>query len=184
MRRLLLLLIVAFGISSGPAAAIGADAIINFHNAVRSGDVSTVRTMLATDPSLARSVDEYKFQPVHLLDMECNEEILDLLLANGADINARNDEGVTLLHIVTDPVAVDFLVRRGADIEAKDIRGWPPLMMQANNQDNGADVVSALLAHGANLNAKGTDGESALLLARQTGDEEFMKVLKSAGTKD
>ena len=83
MRRLLLLLIAAFGISSGPAAAIDADAIINFHNAVRSGDVSSVRVMLAADPALATSVDAYRFQPVHLLDMECNEEILDLLLANG-----------------------------------------------------------------------------------------------------
>lgn len=41
--------------------------------------------------------------------MVCNEDILDLLLANGADINARNDEGVTLLHIVTDPDAIDLL---------------------------------------------------------------------------
>ena len=90
---------------------------------------------------------------------------------------------MTLLHIVTDPVAVDLLVRRGADIEAR-IYVVAPLIMQANNQDSGPDVVSALLAHGANPNAKGADGESALLFARQTGDEEFMTVLKSAEARD
>ncbi|WP_164829478.1 hypothetical protein [Sinorhizobium meliloti] len=43
-----------------------------------------MRTMLASNPSLATSVDEHQFQPIHILDMECNEDILDLLLANGA----------------------------------------------------------------------------------------------------
>lgn len=57
--------------------------------------------MLASNPSLATSVDEHQFQPIHILDMECNEDILDLLLANGADINARNDEGVTLAFTLT-----------------------------------------------------------------------------------
>lgn len=118
---------------------------------------------------------EHKFQPIHLLDMECNAQILALLLANEADINARNDEGVTLLHIVTDPAAVDLLIRKGADIEAKDVCGWTPLIEQANNQDNGPDVVAALLAHGAKPNAKGSHGETALLFARETGDEDFIK---------
>jgi ankyrin repeat protein len=79
---------------------------------------------------------------------------------------------------VTDPDAVDLLIRRGADIEAKDVRGWTPLIEQANNQDNGPDVVAALLAH------KGPHGETALSFARETGDEEFIKVLVSAGATD
>jgi ankyrin repeat protein len=160
------------------------DTIKKFHVAVHIGDVETVKTMVAADPALATSVDEYKFQPVHLLDMYFDEEILDLLLTNGADINARNDEGVTLLHIVTDPDAVAVLMGKGADIEARTLRGWTPLIMQANNQQNGSDVVAALLANGANPNARGNGGESALSFARQTGNDEFMRVLIAAGAKD
>lgn len=184
MRKLLFLMISFFGISVGHAGAADAGSVAKFHNAVQAGDVNAVRTMLASNSSLATSLDEHKYQPIHLLDMECNEDILDLLLANGADINARNDEGVTLLHIVTDPDAIDLLVRRGADIETKDIRGWTPLIEQANNQDNGPDVVAALLAHGANPNATGSNGETPLSFARETGDEEFIKVLISAGAND
>lgn len=184
MRKFFVLMISLFGISTGQAGAQDAGSVAKFHNAVQLGDANAVRTMLFTNPSLATSVDEHKFQPIHLLDMECNEDILDLLLANGADINARNDEGVTLLHIVTDPDAIDLLIRRGADIEARDIRGWTPLIEQANNQDNGPDVTAALLDYGANPNATGTGGETALSFARQTGDEEFLKVLISAGAKD
>jgi ankyrin repeat protein len=109
---------------------------------------------------------------------------LDLILANGADINARNDEGVTLLHIITDPDAIVLLVGKGADLEARDKRGWTPLIMQATNQQNGTDVVAALLVNGANPNAKGNNGESALSFARKRGDAELMEILTKAGAKD
>jgi hypothetical protein len=75
-----------------------------FHHAVHIGDINTVRLMISADP--ATSTREYEFQPIHLLDVYFEEEILDLLPANGADINARNDEGVTLPHIITDPHAI------------------------------------------------------------------------------
>lgn len=57
------------------------------------------------------------------------------------------------------------------------------MIKQATNQDNGPDVVAALLAHGANPNATGPDGETALYFARESGDDDFIKVLISAGAK-
>lgn len=44
-------------------------------------------------------------------------------------------------------------------------------------------MVAALLAHGANPNATGPDGETALYFARESGDDDFIKVLISAGAK-
>jgi len=155
-----------------------------FYHAVHVGDINTVRSMISADPALATSTDEYKFQPIHLLDVYFEEEILDLLLANGADVNARNDQGVTLLHIISDPDAIALLVGKGADLEARDKRGWTPLIEQATNQQNGSDVVAALLANGANPNAKGNNGESALSFARKRGDAELMGILTKAGAKD
>ncbi|MEH0295834.1 ankyrin repeat domain-containing protein [Agrobacterium sp. CCNWLW71] len=173
--------LAVLGISISSAIAADGDAVRTFHDAVHVGEVETVRTMLATEPGLAMSRDEYGFQPVHLLDMYPDEKVLDLLLANGADINAANDDGVTILHIVTDPDAVPLLVGRGANIEARDKRGWTPLIMQANNQQNGPDVVAALLAHGADPNAEGHNGETALSFARETGDGSFIEVLIANG---
>ncbi|MCO5731277.1 ankyrin repeat domain-containing protein [Rhizobium sp. SSA_523] len=183
MRRFLLAALAALGLSFGPAAASDAAAVAAFHDAVQSGNLDLARSMLAADSSLATSVGAYGFQPVHLLDMYFDANLLDLLLAAGADINARNDEGVTLLHIVTDPDAVPLLVQRGADLEARDARGWTPLIMQANNQQNGPDVVAALMASGANPDARGADGETALSFARETGDVDFIAVLTEGGAK-
>ncbi|WHO24135.1 ankyrin repeat domain-containing protein [Agrobacterium tumefaciens] len=173
--------LAVLGISISSAIAADGDAVRTFHDAVQMGEVETVRTMLTTEPGLATSKDEYGFQPIHLLDMYPDEEVLNLLLANGADINAVNDERVTILHIVADPDAVPLLVGRGANIEARDERGWTPLIMQANNQQNGPDVVTALLAHGADPNAKKHNGETALSLARETGDATLIEVLIANG---
>ena len=176
-------LLAVLGISVGSAIAADGDAVRTFHEAVHMGDVKTVRSMLATAPELATSTDEYGFQPVHLLDMYPDEAVLDLLLANGADINAMNDDGITILHIVTDPDAVRLLIKRGASIEARDKRGWTPLIEQANNQQNGPDVVAALLARGADPNAEGHNGETALSFARETGDRAFIDVLTASGAR-
>ena len=170
--------------SFGPAVATDANVTKTFHEAVHRGDVKTVQSLLGSDRALATSMDEYKFQPIHLLDMYFNADILDLLLSAGADINAKNDEGVTLLHIIADPDAVSLLVQRGADIEARDGKGWTPLIMQANNQENGPEVIAALIANGANPNAKGNAGETALSFAQQTGDEEFLEVLTAGGATE
>jgi ankyrin repeat protein len=184
MVRILARLIAVLGISFGQAAAMNGETEKKFHHAVHIGDVNTVRSMISADPALASSTDEYQFQPIHLLHMYFEEEILDLLLANGADINARNDEGVTLLHIITDPDAIALLVGKGADLEARDKRGWTPLIDQVTNQQNGSGVVAALLANGANPNAKGNNGESALSFARKRRDAELIKILTKAGAKD
>lgn len=185
MKRFLISLLAIAGIPFGVATASPAkpqpEIVRAFHDAVHEGNVAEVRAMLKTNPALATSEDEYRFQPIHLMDMYFEPDILDLLLTAGADINARNDEGVTLLHIITDPDAVSVLVEKGADIEARDTNGWTPLIMQANNQDNGPDVVAALLASGANPNAEGNSGETALSFALETGDEDFINVLKAGG---
>jgi uncharacterized protein len=75
-------------------------------------------------------------------------------------------------------------VGKGADVEARDERGWNPLIEQTTNQQNGSDVVAALLANGAPPNAKGSNGESELSLARERGDAELMEMLTEAGAKD
>ena len=71
------------------------------HRAVKSDLLDRVRELLEHDPDCARERDDAGNTPLHGLDvdnrMEDTEEILRLLVTHGADVNARNDEGLTPL---------------------------------------------------------------------------------------
>ncbi len=71
------------------------------HRAVQSDLLDRVRELLKEDPASARERDDAGNTPLHCLDvdnrMEDTEEILCLLLAHGADVNARNKAGLTPL---------------------------------------------------------------------------------------
>jgi len=75
-------------------------------------------------------------------------EVMELLLAHGADIGASGIEGMTLLHDAAeqnDIQFVEFLLARGADSQARDKMGKTPLAhaIEMNNQG----VVKALTQH-------------------------------------
>jgi len=70
---------------------------------------------------------------------------------------------------------VESLIRRGAHVNAQDRFGVTP-MMQAVIGNNAA-VVRALLAAGANVDARNLRGDTALDLARQLGRREIERLL-------
>lgn len=155
-----------------------------FHNAVRWRQIEVVRTMLAENRALATSGDAYGYQAIHFIDLNFDEEVLNLLLANGADINAKNEFGLTLLHTVNDPDAVSLLVGQGADLEARDASGRTPLVTHAENYEDGSDVVFALLEMGADPSAKSNEGETALMFARQSTNHDLIQRLIGLGARD
>ena len=71
------------------------------HRAVQSDLLDRVRELLGNDPACASTQDEAGNTPLHCLDvdnrMEDTEEILRLIVTHGADVNARNKEGLTPL---------------------------------------------------------------------------------------
>ena len=77
-----------------------------------------------------------------------------VLLAQGADVNARNAHGWTALHVAAaggDPAVVELLLQHGADVHAQSHIGTTPL---ENATIRGARkaVIDLLLARGARAN--------------------------------
>ena len=112
------------------------------------------------------------------------------LLAGGADVNAKDWLGGTLLlhacvHGNINPNVVKALLAAGADANAHDSGGTTPLLAAARvacGKDRSV-VLRELLAAGADVNAKDRDGTTALMALAATGDAEALKLLLEARAK-
>ena len=80
-----------------------------------------------------------------------------------------------------DASAVKMLLEHGADANATNPAGRTILMLASSSDAFPVETVSALLERGAAVNAQGPDGETALDLAKQRGSTPVVDLLVKAG---
>ena len=91
---------------------------------------------------------------------EINFEKVKELINNGADIEAKNNNGYTSLMSASDrghSEVVKLLIEKGVDIEAKNIS------IMIASRSGYSEIVKLLLENGANIEAKNHDGSTSLL---------------------
>ena len=128
----------------------------------------------------------YGETPLMVARGDCPEVIAALCKA-GADVNARSrDQRTPLLMLLrrskATAAAVEAMIKGGADVNAADKSGETPLLAAAFSSD--ADVLSLLLRHGANVNAKGGRNERTPLMEiclSRNASTEALDVLAKAG---
>ena len=114
--------------------------------------------------------------------MDGNFEKVKLLIEKGADIDAKDNDGVTALMYVSragDLEIAKYLLENGADINAKDSKWGYTALIYAAEYVN-LEIVQFLIESGADVNIKNNDGKTALDLVET---EEIKKVLRKAGAK-
>lgn len=87
-------------------------------------------------------------------------EIAALLLSSGADVNAQNADGETPLLATARSEFATLFLDNGADVTINSTSGWTPLH-QAAYSIRDAEVVKELLELGVAVNAQNKRGESA-----------------------
>ncbi len=140
------------------------------------------------DPTLAdRSGDT----PLHQLGgvaPDRLDDIVDRLLATGADINQQARSGQTplirsLFGGTTRTRVLNALLARGADLNLGDNAGNTPLhVLASRKRDEGAPAVMvSLIDHGAELELKNRKEQTPLVTAVEQGSVEAVRVLIAAG---
>jgi ankyrin repeat protein len=118
------------------------------HDAAKSGALAKVKALLKENPKLVFSKDNEGRTPLFVAADNGCKDIVELLLANKAEVNARDNLGYTPLHLAAcwGKDVVELLLANGADVNAKTKYLLTPLEVAvlADNQN----VVKLLRAHG------------------------------------
>ena len=97
-------------------------------------------------------------------------ETVQLLIANGADVNARDNDEVTALMIASSnsdtTSSLELLIANGADVNARDNDGYTALAMaSASSHGTGSlETVQLLIDSGADVNSQDNVGNSVLMI--------------------
>ncbi len=147
-------------------------AYVAFCLASRKGYIDIIKTLIKAglDCNFKDNINGLNYLMIlldnfHLHEEKLNQEILDLFLSNGIDINDKDFDGDTILIRALDGRYEKFaklLIDSGADINIQSgSSGSSALILAIENGYN--EMVKILIDKGANVNAKDNKGYTALI---------------------
>ena len=148
--------------------------------AAKTGDLAKVRALVEASPGQVGAKDQAGRTPLHWACRGVHPEVVEYLVAHGADVNARDNAGVSPLHSVSSRghvQAVKTLIAAGARIEAKMNDQSTPLHLAAA-QGHG-NLVALLLEKGAPVDVR--DGKEDTTLHAAAWGERWDVVELIAG---
>ena len=127
-----------------------------------------------------------------------NAELVKLLLARGADVNAQSEPvfekvkngdiglgSFTPLLLAVNawsPETVELLLEAGADVNVRDVRGMTPLMLAVASDHANEKIVRMLLAKSPTMDAKSKAGETALDWAMKFQHPVILPLIRAASS--
>jgi len=151
-------------------SAVNVDAFNDALNAAKNNPSPSIAPAMPTAPTLHAAVALGKIE-----DVKSH-------IAKGADVNAKNKDGLTPLHQAAFGKRVEIvqlLVSAGADVNAKDKNDTVLLAHMVTIGQ--IEIVKILVSAGAHVNVKNKDGNSPLHHAVFAGSIELVKLLVSNG---
>ena len=190
---------------------VGCGPSVDIWEAAEDGNIKAIKQHLAAGADVDAKGGWFGGTPLHYAAHAGHKEIAELLIANGADINAKDMNGMTPLHRATYlgyKEIAELLIAKGADVNVKDDNGKTPLdesiiynqpeiadILRKDGAKSGAEdsihvaawvgnieAVKQHLAAGVDVNGKGDFfGRTPLLHAVSGGHKEVAELLIAAG---
>lgn len=158
------------------------------HDALSSGDQERVVALL-NDGADIEEHNRHGWTPLMAASLHGQVDLARILLEHGADLSATNAEHKSAIHYAAmrgGAEAVRLLVQFGADVNAVDTFGsYTPLFLAAAhcNREIVEETCAALLAAGADVNARNKWGSTALWSAATAGRGDLVDFLLRHGAE-
>ncbi|XP_034114180.1 ankycorbin [Drosophila albomicans] len=165
-------------------------------------DLVAAASIAIAAPELLESADEDGFTPLHLAVIQGNLAMVNLLLANKADVNAVDNEGHSVVHWATvcgEIEALRAVLAAGASVAKPDVNGGTPLhyaaqmcgasydsKLQSNSNSSklALEILGILLSHPqTSVDVQDKDGRQPLLWAASAGSAKAVIALVKAGAR-
>jgi ankyrin repeat protein len=180
--------VVKYFLEEIPDKAAGTNGLgVAINLAAREGWADIVRKHIERDPLSVYQRGWIGDSPLHWPSHNDYVEIVRMLLDAGADIEADevNCYGGKPLHWASEhaPAAVRLLLERGAEVNSRnrkadsELFGMTPLIMNATQANDCAQVTELLIAAGAEVDATDARGKTAIVHARERGLTRILAVL-------
>ena len=151
------------------------------HEAARTGDLDAVNHFIIVHMADVNATTSYGDTPLHYATGDGtgvgHVPVVSVLIAAGANVNAKEDEGQVPLHqaaIKGNIPVISMLIAAGADVNARNGYNQTPLHEAA--EGGKAIAISVLIAAGASVNAKDAGGGTPLNEAARLAGYDHISV--------
>ncbi|KAK7490959.1 hypothetical protein BaRGS_00017831 [Batillaria attramentaria] len=152
-----------------------------FHTACRTGDVRCVKRLSEHNVHIVRGM-LHGMTPLHVASAHGQNDVTEILLQRGADVNALTSLEWTPLHLASENGHVrvaNILLALGAHVNVQEKRGWSPLHLASCRGH--ARMADVLLQRGARVDMRKAFEWTPLHLASFYGRSETARVLLQHG---
>ncbi len=172
--------------------------IVRLTNAAMYGRLDAIEEAIRAGVALD-TLGSVGLAALHFATRDNHPDVVDALLAAGANPNVGADQfygldrlGSTPLHLLLDsffddegePAMIERLTAGGADPNASTAAGWTPLMVAVCHHRHRAAEIDALLATGADVDRRDTDGNTALMMSVAWDLDASVQRLRAAGASE
>jgi serine/threonine-protein phosphatase 6 regulatory ankyrin repeat subunit B len=140
------------------------------------------RTYNIRDGLYGKGIYPFSIHSLLTVSKPAGTDMLDLLLKNNVNVNAKDDDGFTPLMLAaatSNTEAVNRLLAAKADIKAATKSGDTAICFAAYRGN--AAIVNSLLAAGATPNDKNKDNTTVLMYAAVSGNNDMVNSLLASG---